>query len=285
MSTQNVDPTSERLTRPGGLAEQLRALREGAGLTGKDLALRAGWQASKVSRLELGRQRPTDGDLDVWASTCGASPSALAQLKTLLGEVTSIHQQWRRRMATGQELVQSDYTELVAGASVIAHFETVYIPGLLQTPDYARRVLTEMVDLHALSVADVDAAIAARLRRQPMLYDDGKRFEILLAEPVLHWRIAPATVMHSQLDRLQTVVGLPNVRFGILPLDVELPITPQNSFQLYDDIAIVETFIGESVYRGTEALAYARALERLWDHAITGQQARAAITRATDQLA
>ncbi|MEV0810896.1 Scr1 family TA system antitoxin-like transcriptional regulator [Micromonospora sp. NPDC050200] len=46
-------------------------------------------------------------------------------------------------------------------------------------------------------------------------------------------------VMRGQLDRLQTVVGVPNIRFGILPLGVQLAITPQNSFQMYDDIAIV----------------------------------------------
>jgi hypothetical protein len=114
-------------------------------------------------------------------------------------------------------------------------------------------VFAEMVQLHGLDVKDVDAAVATRMQRQQFLYDTTKRFNFLLAEPVLRWLLPPADVMRGQLDRLQTVVGLPNVRFGIIPLGVPLPITPQNSFQTYDDVAIVETFIGETTYRDEEA--------------------------------
>ncbi|MFF5176622.1 Scr1 family TA system antitoxin-like transcriptional regulator [Micromonospora sp. NPDC000316] len=86
---------------------------------------------------------------------------------------------------------------------LIRHFETVYVPGLLQTADYARRILTEMVELHNLDIADVDAAVASRMQRQHLLYDTSKRFEFLLAEPVLRWLLCPAEVMRGQLDRRQ----------------------------------------------------------------------------------
>jgi hypothetical protein len=69
--------------------------------------------------------------------------------------------------------------------------------------------------------------------------------------------------MRGQLDRLQTVVGVPNIRFGILPLGVQLATTPpKNSFQMDDDL--VETFVGETTHRDDEAAAYAKAIERLW---------------------
>jgi Domain of unknown function (DUF5753) len=48
--------------------------------------------------------------------------------------------------------VQDNYNQLVAESQVIRHFETVYVPGPLQTADYARRVLTEMVELHDLDI-------------------------------------------------------------------------------------------------------------------------------------
>ncbi|MCO1595506.1 DUF5753 domain-containing protein [Micromonospora sp. RHAY321] len=88
----------------------------------------------------------------------------------------------------------------------------LYVPGLLQTPDYARRILTEMVELHNLDIADVDAAVSTRMQRQHLLYDAGKRFEFLLAEPVLRWLLASPDVMAGQLDRLQTVVGVTSGR-------------------------------------------------------------------------
>jgi len=187
-------------------------------------------------------------------------------------------------MRRGQEPVQSGYIQLAAASSVIRHFETAYVPGLLQTADYARSVLTEMVDLHNLEVTDVDAAVTARLQRQQLLYDSGKRFEFLLTEPVLRWLVCPPHVMRGQLDRLQTVVGQPNIRFGILPLGVELSTTPQNSFQLYDDLATVETFLGETTHHGAEAALYARMLDRLWTDAVTGEFARRLLIEAVDKL-
>ncbi|WP_406038691.1 DUF5753 domain-containing protein [Micromonospora sp. NBC_00898] len=187
-------------------------------------------------------------------------------------------------MRQGQAAVQDSYNQFVAESRLIRHFETVYVPGLLQTADYARRVLAEMVELHNLDTADVDAAVATRMQRQHLLYDTSKRFEFLLAEPVLRWLLPPPDAMRGQLDRLQTVVGVPNIRFGILPLGVPLATTPQNSFQMYDDVAIVETFIGETTYRDDEAATYAKAIERLWNEAVTGEDARRLIVRAAQDL-
>lgn len=283
MTAKALDPMQEHLTRPGGVADLLRQLRQQAGLSGKTLAAVAGWQPSKVSRVELGRQRPTAADIEVWSRACGADPDHTASLLALLTDLESLHREWKQRMRRGQSPVQADYNQIVAASSTIRHFEVAYVPGLLQTADYARRVLAEMVDLHGLPVADVDEAVATRMRRQQLLYDAGKTFEFILAESVLRWMLCPPGVMAAQLDRLQTAMTLPNVRFGIIPFGVQIPVTPQNAFQLYDDIAIIETFVGETVYRGPEADAYARVMERLWAQTVTGAQARRLIVRAVHQ--
>jgi transcriptional regulator with XRE-family HTH domain len=266
------------------LADRLRDMRTRAGLSGKELAAAADWHASKVSRIELGRQTPTQADVDVWAGHCGADSATTQEALQLLASIQAEHRGWRRRMRRGQTVVQSDYNRLVADATVVRHFETVYVPGLLQTPDYARSVLAESADLHSPGIDDVEAAVTARLQRQQMLYDGSKRFEFLLAEPVLRWLICPPQVMRGQLDRLQTALGLPNVRFGILPMGVQLHTTPQNSFQAYDDVVTVETFVGESVHHGDDASAYLRALDRMWEQAATGQDARQLILRAVEAL-
>ncbi|MCW3813740.1 helix-turn-helix transcriptional regulator [Micromonospora sp. DR5-3] len=274
----------EWLTQPEGLADRLRALRTQAGLSGKELAEANGWAPSKVSRLENGRQMPAPADLYAWARACGADDTAAQELLRMLGEVQSAHRSFRRRMRQGQAAVQDSYNQMVAESRLIRHFETVWVPGLLQTADYARRALTEMVELHNLDIADVDAAVATRMQRQQFLYDASKRFEFLLAEPVLRWLITSPEVKRGQLDRLQTIVGVPNIRFGILPLGVPLATTPQNSFQMYDDVAIVETFVGETTYRDDEAATYTRAIERLWEEAVTGEDARRLIVRAAQEL-
>jgi Domain of unknown function (DUF5753) len=190
-------------------------------------------------------------------------------------------------MRRGQAQVQESYNDLVRGASLIRHFETVYVPGLLQVPAYARRVLTEMISLHDLEIDDVDAAVEARLRRQQMLYDLGKQYEFLLAEPVLRWLLCPPPVMRAQLDRLQTVIGLERVRFGILPMGTVLATAPQNSVQVYageETIAVAETFIGEQFHHGDQAAAYGRALDRMWAEAVESDRARELIVQVAASL-
>jgi hypothetical protein len=95
--------------------------------------------------------------------------------------------------------------------------------------------------------------------------------------------LCPPEAMAAQLDRLQSAMNLPNVRFGIIPFGVQIPVTPQNAFQMYDDIAIIETFVSETVHRGPEADAYARVMDLLWAQAVTGAQARRLILQAVRQ--
>lgn len=269
------------LNRPGGLASRMRAMRDAAGLSGKDIADRLGWAQSKVSRVESGQQKPSTEDVQAWAAACGGDGDELVQL---LDEVNEAHQDWRQRMRRGQARVQADYTQLIAEATHIVYVDTVYVPGPLQTADYTRRVLTEMIGLHDLVIDDVDAAVLQRQEQQRMLYDASKRFEFLVGEPVLRYLLVPPAAMRAQLDRLQTVIGLPNVRFGVVPMGVELAVTPQHGFQMYDDVVMLETFQGERRHVDDEVKPFLWALEGLWREAVTDDSARHLITEAAAAL-
>ncbi len=279
-----VNPVEDWLTQPGGLAMRLRDLRAGAKLSGKQLAEAAGWQQSKVSRIENGRQMPSEDDISKWVSVCDARNDVAHSLVSLLRSVLADRNELRRRTRRGQAAVQADYNQLVAESSVIRHFETAAVPGLLQTPGYAREMLAQAIRLGHLDQDDIDAALAMRARRQQALYDTAKRFEFLLTEPVLRWRPCPSDMMRGQLDRLQTVIGMPNVRFGVIPLDAQIEILPQNGFVMYDDLAVAETFVGEGICSPEESGAYARVLNLLWQEAVSGEDARRLIVAAVDAL-
>lgn len=279
-----MKPIEDWLTQPDGLAVRLRALRAQANLAGKDLAAALGWQPSKVSKLENGRQMPTPDDIRAWTAACHANQKTTRALLDLLGEAHAVHLDWKRRMRRGQTAVQANYSQLVEDAKIIRHFETGWIPGLLQTHEYARRVLMESAELHGTDVDEVDAAVSIRLARQRFLYDPGKQFEFLITEAVLRFLLTPPEVMRGQLDRLQTIIGAPNVRFGVIRFGVPLTTTPQNSFQMYDDLAIVETFVGETTHTDEEAAAYANTMKRLWDDAAVGEPARRLIVQAAEAL-
>lgn len=261
-------------------------MRLSAGLSGKQLSQLSGWQPSKVSRLETGRQLPSEPDVLRWGEICGTDADARDELLALREAATTAHRAWRLRAGLGVPAVQADYNALVERSTTVRHFETTWIPGLLQTPGYARTVLTTLARLAGLAAGatELDGAVALRLQRQPHLYDTAKRFDFLVTEPVLRWGFCSPDVMLAQLDRLRGVIGLAHVRFGILPLDARIGTPPQNAFQLYDDTAIVETFVGETTHLPAESAMYARVLDRLWSDAVTGERALALVEAAADQL-
>lgn len=266
------------------IADRLRAIRTAAGLSGKALADLNRWPASKVSRLESGQYRATAEDIQQWVSACAADPTAIAELNELLSLAQDGYRDWKRRLRRGSAAVQLSHNQLVSQSARICHFETAYVPGLIQTAEYAQHVLYEGITLANGDPGDVPAAVATRLQRQQMLYEPGKQFEFLLCEAVLRYLPVPPAAMRAQLDRIIAAATLPNVRFGILPFGVPLKLVPQNSFQLYDDVATVETFAGEWSYRDEDSGVYARVFELLWKDAFEGTHARSLITRAIEML-
>jgi transcriptional regulator with XRE-family HTH domain len=222
------------------LGERLRELRESAPegrLTGTGLAERLGWTQSKVSKLENGRQTATAEDLRAWAEATGRPESAeelLARLRGLESHVRS----WRRQLASGHKAVQEAHNVAQANSSVLRAWESSWIVGVLQTPDYARAVLSRFAELHQ-SPRDIEEGVRSRMRRQEGLYDSGRRYNILLWEPVLRSLICPPSVLAGQLDRLAGVVGLNTVELGIVPLSASLKLPPGGGFWIYDDTQVI----------------------------------------------
>jgi transcriptional regulator with XRE-family HTH domain len=273
-----MNEPKEWLAKPGGIAERLRDLHDATGLTGKQLAEQLGWAESKVSRVRKGVVAPSEADLDAWAQATGAE-DAVPALRELLAEAMKHRRRdFSQRMARGQADVQRDYNRLVEESQIIRYFDTAWIVGFLQTRDYARRVFEEMCDLHGPK-DDVDEAIAVRLARQALLADKSRRFDLLMDESVLLRTVFGADVMVPQLHFLLTWLDSPTARVGILPLRAAHRRTPQNSFQMYDDLVIVESFDGE-VER--EPALYERVFDDMWAVAAVGPDARPLIRAAIE---
>jgi hypothetical protein len=92
--------------------------------------------------------------------------------------------------------------------------------------------------------------------------------------------------MAGQLDRLLAITdGLSQVSFGIVPFGVQLHFAPRHGFLLFDDdLAVVETLSGQTIHRGEEAAAYARAMDHLAAQALTGRDARRLIAEVQAAL-
>ncbi|MEU3750575.1 MULTISPECIES: helix-turn-helix domain-containing protein [Streptomyces] len=267
------------------LGARLRELRVEAGLDGKTLAERLGWQRSKVSRLQNGKQTPTVADLDAWAAAVGR-PDATAELRGRLSGLESRYRSWRRQLAAGHLARQEQGIAETADTQMTRAVEAVRIPGLLQTPDYARHTLTAAAEFRQV-VRNVDDAVRARIRRQEALYDPDKTFHFLVWEPALHARTVPPRVHAAQLDRLMSVIGLDTIELGIIPLGAELRRAPSHGFWIYDRrLVIVETIGTEMWLADDDSLAtYERAWDWLADAAVHGEHARRLIGRVRGSLA
>lgn len=272
--------------RRSAFGERLRQLRERAGhATGSAFARHLSWHQSKVSRIETGAQVPADSDVTAWATACGASESVTAELATEVLELRIASASWKRQLRTGNQARQEHAVAIEAAASVIRVFETAVVPGLLQTADYARHVFTTNAAF-AETPADVDDSVTVRMQRQAVLYDSTKTIDIVITEAALRFPVCPSDVLAGQIDRLLSLLGLPNVRFGIIPLDTRLPVVPMHGFWIIDDQVIVETIDSEIVLDDAdEVTLYRRMADAMWSVAAEGDQARALLAAQAERWA
>ncbi|MFI2358133.1 helix-turn-helix transcriptional regulator [Streptomyces anulatus] len=262
------------------LGVRLRELRTEAGLNVRDFATRCGWAPSKISKLENGKQTATVSDLTTWAEAAG-QPECAAELHGRLAGLESTYRSWRRQLAGGHRAVQDALGAQHERTTVFRGFSAAVIPGVFQTPEYARSVLSRYAELHGVT-RDIDAAVTSRMRRQEGLYRSGRRYRVLVAEAALHTRICTRAVLADQLDRLMSVNGLSTVELGVIPLTADVRIGIGDDFWIHDDrLVIAETWHTEMWLDSADDIAlYAKVWDGLADGAVAGRAAHAVIARA-----
>jgi transcriptional regulator with XRE-family HTH domain len=275
----NQTPTSTTL---GALGARLRELREQAGLTGAELAtvLGAGWRQPKISKIENGRQLPTEAELIAWAK---ATRTEAAPLIALRGKAAVEYGTHRDRIARAGGAVahQQDLTRLAESCTFLAEFQPALVPGRLQTAAYMREksLRDPAIADDGIAPESLGDVIAARIRRQAILYESGREFVHVITEAALRLRIGAMTTatLQGQLTHLAELATLPGHTFGVLPLTVPCPVEPASGFQLYDrDLVRVETIAGTLQITDPDVVArYSGWLDELVDVALTGSDAAA----------
>ncbi|MEV4562807.1 helix-turn-helix transcriptional regulator [Nonomuraea sp. NPDC049419] len=212
----------------------MRRLRDMAGISGRELADLIGISQSKVSRIEAGTAMPSAVQVADWAEAVNAPRDARQVLDSLVQAAFTDVRAWRVATRTGPH-VQGDIQLLEQGAGRVRVFQHSLVPGLLQTAEYAKRVLALFQPGYPESGrAEV---LAARLDRQLVLYDESKRFEFLITEAALRWRPGPPRLLLAQLDRIASLGTLENVSIGVIPQDAEAVISMAHPFVMYEQDA------------------------------------------------
>lgn len=259
---------------------RLRGLRERRKVSGRQLADQLGWPPAKPSKIENGRQTPTEQDVLDWCRVLDIDEAERADLLAERDELEVQRFAWRRELRTGHRAKQADIRERELAARRITAVDIAAVTGLVQTPGYAREMFLTQADLLDVPADDADAAVSERMQRGQLLYDPSKEIEILISEAALVNPIAPPAEMLAQLDRLLSVVGLPNVHVGIIPLGAQLPHFLPHGYWIVDDEVHVELVTSEVRIDEPEQVATYRTLtERLWPVAATGDGAREILRR------
>src|SRR6266508_612350 len=173
----SVSPLQQAKQALGG---RLREIQAAAGLTQRDLAQLTGWHSSKASRIEYGKQVPSEDDIKKWCLHCSA-PDEIADLMATVRALDEMWVEWRRSLGTGIRHRQREQIVFEGSSRLLRWYESLLVPGILHTPDYARGVLSRIIDFYGV-VDDLEQAVEARMERQQILYRGDHRLHLLLAE-------------------------------------------------------------------------------------------------------
>jgi transcriptional regulator with XRE-family HTH domain len=180
------EPSPERRR----LALRLFQLREDAGLSQQQLALRLGFSKTKVLKLESGHTTAKTTDVEAWASATGVPAAEVASLREMAQQARAEAFSLRGRSLAS---LQQEVASRERAARTIRSYYPTGIPGLLQTRAYIEALFAA----GHLAVPLTEEGIMARLARQGILHDESKHFEFLLYEGALRWDFAPDTPAHT----------------------------------------------------------------------------------------
>lgn len=280
--TTDLGPTA----RHRRLAAELRRLREQAGLTPETTAGLLNWSRTKLVRIETAKTMPSVQDVAHILETYGGPVATRGALLQLTREIRT-----RGWWTSYGDVFAGSYAELENAASRIRQWQTEIIPGLLQTPDYARTLIAgEYPD----DPAEVDRRLEVRMTRRIRLERaDAPDFEVILTEEVLRRTVGGPTVMARQLGELLEAGLRESITVRVVPMDIGYrPALGQGSMIVFGfasplelDTAYVET-IGGGMY--IEDIAQVRrcsvTLDRIADVALSVQESAALIASVREQM-
>jgi transcriptional regulator with XRE-family HTH domain len=205
VTEQDPGPVVQRILLGG----ELRALREAAKISTEDAATALGWYRTKVSKAETGTVRVTVAELCDLLRLYQADEATSERVQRLGEEA--------RRKTTPARVPDwaSKYVSLEANATEIKIFFGDSIPGLLQTRDYARAVLSTSV---VVPPAEVEQMATNREHRAERLRSGAPLLWVVLGEEALRRTVGDPQIQRGQLLRLRELAELPNVTVQIMPL-------------------------------------------------------------------
>ncbi|AUG81290.1 XRE family transcriptional regulator [Kitasatospora sp. MMS16-BH015] len=269
--------------QPGGgsmvrrilLGSQLRRLREGRGITREDAGYAIRASESKISRMELGRVSFKERDVADLLSLYGVDDSG--EREAMLGLVREANKSgWWHSFNDVLPGWFQTYVGLEEAAAMIRTYEVQFIPGLLQTEDYARAIFSQTRPV--ISEEELERRLGLRMRRQKLLTSgESPMLWAVIDEAALRRPVGGPKVMRAQVQYLIDMAEQSNVVIQVMPFRFGMHAGESGAFSI---LRFPEQDLADVVYleQLTSALyldkrddvdAYVQVMERLCVDSLT----------------
>ncbi|MFD0305414.1 helix-turn-helix domain-containing protein [Streptomyces sp. NPDC127119] len=203
------EPTARQMR----LAVELRRLREAAGLSAREAAALLGVNSVQISQIELGTSGVSEKRLRRLASHYACTDTEF--IDALVAMATDRTQGWWEEYRGLLPTPFLDLAELEHHAGFQRHVAILYVPGLLQTEDYARAVFSSR--LPELTDEEVELRIRHRMARQEIRIP----YEVVLHEAALRIRVDDRATSKAQLAQLLTLSEADHITLRVIPFDLD----------------------------------------------------------------
>ncbi|MER6381683.1 helix-turn-helix transcriptional regulator [Streptomyces sp. NPDC001250] len=256
-------------------AEELRLRRSERGVSLRDLARDADWDASLFSKMENGQTLGGPEVVQALDQHYGTSPLLVTLWELAVADPKQFKEQYR------------PYMELEAEAVSLWHYGASAIRGLLQTDGYAR----EALGAGGISGKELDQQVEARVGRQKLLEgDEPPQFRTILSEAVLRMSLRDARAWREQLEFLAEAAERPNISLHVLPFGVGLHglVSTEVIFLRLPDgrtVAYTENDVrGELVQENSKVERLQRTYGAVRDLALLPAESRKVILRMLEEV-
>jgi transcriptional regulator with XRE-family HTH domain len=276
----------ETTVRSRELGDALRRAMRNAGYTGRELARRLDWPHPNISRLLNGKRGGAEIDVSAFLAVCGVTGAERERLLGLCGELRKLG--WFQQHGSRLPKQLQTLMKLEGQAECFCEFQPNVVPGLLQTPAYARALLTGTGTLPA---EEVDGRVQARMDRKS-LFEPPKRarFDFFLHEFALRLPVGGKEVMSEQLHHLLEMVVRRNVAIRVVPAAIGAHSAIAGHFNLmefpeFNPVVYLDTQTASLFLEQTEEIAaYRRVLDVLAATALDQGESRDAIAALAVEL-
>lgn len=273
------------------LRAELRKARQAKELTQEQVAREMDWSLSKIIRIEAGSISISSNDLKALMRLYSVTDSKQVGALLALARAARERSWWSAyRDVAPPSLLQ--LIECESAASAIRQSETMFVPGILQTEDYAHAVIQDYYDERPGS-DKLSALVELRVRREKLLDSaNPPPFRFVLDEAVVRRLVGGPTVMRCQLRQLIELAEKPHITVEVIPFSVGLHPGMSGPFEIIEfadpsdrDIVFLESSRGDIISDNPEeTLTYRENFERLVRSSLGPRDSLARLATIADEM-